>query len=219
VHYFDHALCDACGKCVEACPSEALQKTGYAISPRSLVNEVVKDIPYYRESGGGLTLSGGEPMAQPEFTIEVLRSAREKGIHTCLDTCGLAATSAFEKTLSYVNLYLFDYKHSDPGLHKIYTGADNSLILKNLDFLLENNASVHLRCPIIPGVNDNEAHIKSIINLKKRRPALREVTLLPYHNTARSKNHRYGYNGRLVESNPSGNEQIENWQALIDGMD
>lgn len=216
LHSFNHALCDACGKCVEVCPSGALQKTGFVISAENLVREVIKDRAYFDESGGGLTLSGGEPMAQPDFTLEVLRLARANGIRTCLDTCGLAPTATFEKTLPFVDLYLFDYKHSDPLLHKKYTGSDNTLILKNLDFLLGSGARVHLRCPIIPGVNDNEAHIHSVIALEKQYPQLEKVTLLPYHNTARSKNHRYGYNGRLVENVAPDKKLIEKWQDQVD---
>ncbi len=217
LHIFNHELCEACGQCVEVCPSDALRKTGYMISPDELIHEIQKDIPYFRESGGGLTLSGGEPLAQPEFTLDILRKARADGIHTCLDTCGLAPTSLFMKTLPLVNLYFFDYKHHDPDLHKAYTGVGNALILRNLDFLISHDASVHLRCPVIPGINDTDEHLQSILDLKKKYPSFRGITLLPYHNAARSKNHRYGYSLRFAEPNVPVGSLVEKWQAIIDG--
>ena len=215
-HYLNHTLCDACGKCVEVCPSDALQKTGYTITVDDLMEEVFKDLHYFKASGGGLTLSGGEPLAQPGFTLELLNKAFEMGIHTCLDTCGMAATSVFEKTLPFVSLYLFDYKHSDPVLHKKYTGAENTLILENLDFLMKHKASVHLRCPVIPGVNDTEEHLQAVLGMKKRYPSLLAVTLLPYHNTARSKYHRYGYHNRFSEADSPDPAKIKLWQSMID---
>ncbi len=216
VHLFDHSLCNACGNCVELCPSDALQMTGYMISAEEVMTEVIKDLPYYRSSGGGLTLSGGEPMAQPEFAISLLREATGHHIHTCLDTCGLVPTSVIEATLPFVSLYLFDYKLSDSQMHKKYTGAGNALILKNLDYLIKSHASVHLRCPVIPGVNDNEAHIASVLEIKKQYPSLSGITLLPYHNTARSKYHRYGYQGRFSDGSLQDTNRLTKWQTMID---
>ena len=124
-HEFHREACKVCGKCVEACVYEALQLSGKETTVEIVMAEVLRDRPYYASSGGGLTLTGGEPLAQLDFTVELLTAARSAGIHTCLETSGYASRRAFEKVLPLVDLFLYDYKVTDPRRHREWTGVDN----------------------------------------------------------------------------------------------
>ena len=160
VHTFDeggHKVnfqhCAACGQCVRACITDALEIIGREKSARQVMDIVLRDQKYMQNSGGGLTVSGGEPLMQPEFTRELLQLAKQNGLHTALETCGYGDVSAVEQ---WVDLWLYDYKGSSDVYLK-YCGVENTLILENLDYLCGRGASVTLRCPVIPGINDNSA--------------------------------------------------------------
>jgi glycyl-radical enzyme activating protein len=191
-HHFDRALCQLCGKCADACLSEALKMAGREYTVEGIMSEVRRDALYYRRSGGGVTLTGGEPMLQPEFALELLNAARAEGIHTCLETCGWASQRAYENVLPFVDLFLFDYKATDPEIHRRLTGVSNDLILANLDFLYRQGANVQLRCPLVPGVNDAPEHLAGIAAVSKKYPRIETVELLPYHNLGNVKYERYG---------------------------
>jgi glycyl-radical enzyme activating protein len=173
--------------CEVACPHGAFSVIGRSMTVADVMGEVVRDEAYYHRSGGGLTLSGGEPMAQFEFTLEVLQQARRLGIHTCLDTCGVTSRRRLTDVAPYVDLFLFDYKATDPEEHRRLTGSPNGRILRNLDFLVELGACVRLRCPLVPGVNDSWTHLSAIADLAGRYPALEGVEIMPYHDMAREK--------------------------------
>lgn len=210
-HFVEWALCDFAGKCVEVCPSGALKIIGNSTEVEFIISEVMKDKKYYDKTGGGITISGGEPMAQFEFTKEILMMAKQKGIHTVLDTCGYGEQNHYKEILDYVNLFLFDYKFTDEKLHKEYTGATNNEIIDNLDFLYSNAASIILRCPLIPGINDNEEHLKGIKEIIKKYPLLKSVELMPYHNMGRDKASRVGMEFKLSEVRNTDEYDKQRW--------
>jgi glycyl-radical enzyme activating protein len=200
VHTFDatgrHAVafdrCIAAGACLTACPSGALRLYGSEQSVETVMAEVVKDRAFYTASGGGLTLSGGEPTAQLEFCLALLRAAKAAGISTCVETCGLAPRESFAALLPLTDLFLFDYKATDPALHATLTGASNALILANLRWLHAQGAAIRLRCPLIPGVNDDAAHLRAIAALGAELTGLQGVEILPYHGSGAGKYERLG---------------------------
>ena len=191
-HTFDRSLCNPCGACARACLYEALKLTGEVRSVENVMAEVRRDRPFYASSGGGLTLTGGEPLLQPEFALGLLQAAKADGIHTCLETCGWASQRVVEQVLPWVDLFLFDYKATDPQTHRRLTGADNAPILAQLDFLYRHDANIRLRCPLVPGVNDTGDHLAGIAALNLHYPRFSGIDLLPYHNIGQAKYTRYG---------------------------
>lgn len=201
-------LCTDCGKCVSICPSGALFLYGREITDDAVIGEILKDRAYYDASDGGVTLSGGEPMAQPEFALSVLRKCRQHGIHTALDTTGFMPQSLCERTLEVTNLYLFDYKATGEELHMKLTGVPLRPILGTLEFLISNGADVILRCPIIPGVNDQEEHLMAIAGAEQLHPSLLGIDILTWHTMGNSK---YSKLGRMpVAELPADNVSEEN---------
>ena len=210
---WDHCLLS--GECVTACPNDVLKIIGYQSTVNEIIAEVKKDLSYYKNSGGGITISGGEPLAQFQFTKELLISSKEADIHTCVDTCGQAAQNHFHEILPYTDLFLFDYKTTNPHQHKYLTGTDNRLILSNLDYLYNNGASIIVRCPLIPGINDNEAHLHSIAHLKNKYPKLKAIEILPYHSMGRNKSYQIGNEYKLFNVPDCTEEQIRYWNSFI----
>ena len=146
-HFVDFDSCKTDGACVEVCEHEALELIGYDSDINAVMEIVNKDKIFYEASGGGLTISGGEPMMDYAFTKDLLKRAKEEGIHTCLDTSGQAPTNRYLEIMPYVDLFLYDYKCTDSLLHKDLTRVDNKLILENLKSLYKHGASILLRCP------------------------------------------------------------------------
>lgn len=166
----DHKRCEACGICVDACPTGARELLGRTVTLEEVLAELIKDRVYYEKSGGGVTLSGGEPTFQPDFAEQLLRSLKEQGISTALDTCGLTPMRTFDRLLPFTDLILFDIKLLDPGLHCKFTGVTNQQILENLA-LIHNSIQHHslpiqlwIRTPLIPGVTDTEQNLSAIGN-------------------------------------------------------
>lgn len=190
-HVFDRANCIRCFKCVEVCPS-ALEKIGKSVTVQEVLDEVAEDKIFYKDDGG-ITLSGGEPLSQAEFAVGLLKGAKEMGITTCVETCGSVGYEVFEKVLPYVDLFLYDYKLTDSGLHKKYTGVDNTLILENLFRIDESGAKIILRCPIIPGVNDTEEHFSGIARVANSLKNLIKVEIEPAHTIGDMKYEQMGY--------------------------
>ena len=186
-HEISFSECALCGKCVDACLNKALKIFGRKMTSDELLKTVVKDRDFYQRSGGGLTVSGGEPMMQFEGLRELLKKAKEMGIHVCLDTSGQASQERYREIAEYVDLFLFDYKLTDPLEHKKYTGVDNRQILSNLDYLCTHGSNVFLRCPIIPGINNKESHYRAIAELSQKYDAIRQVNLMTYHDMAKGK--------------------------------
>jgi len=159
---------------------------GRTMSVDEVMETVRADRAFYERSGGGLTISGGEPTVQFEFCEALLSAARAEGIRTCLDTCGHFPTGRLETLLPLVDLWHFDYKASTPEAHRRWVGSDGHLILENLEALLAAGSRVRLRCPIIPGANDTPGHRAALVRWE-RDPRIEKVERLPYHNTGNTK--------------------------------
>lgn len=181
LHLIDRTKCISCGKCTEA-SCGALELVGKEMTPASVIEEVIKDKLYFDNSGGGITLSGGEPLFQDEFCFEVLRAAKEKSLHICIETCGAAPQEVIARSAEYVDLYLYDLKHTDSESHRSFTGVGNEKIIDNLFLLDSLGKSIILRCPIIPKYNDTDKHFSEIANISKKLKNLTAIEIEPYHN-------------------------------------
>lgn len=216
VHLYNRDACETCGTCTRYCDSGALEFVGGLMTVEDVMKEVLQDKTFYASSGGGMTLSGGEPLAQIDFTVAILRAAQEQGIHRCLETSGFANWERFRPLLPLVDLFLFDCKETDPQRHKAFTGQSNQLIIENLWRLHEVGARVQLQCPIIPGFNDREDHFTGIAALAQSLPRLDGVQLLPYHPLGESKLQRFGLSPLAnVPHQPMDPAQIDHWSNWL----
>jgi pyruvate formate lyase activating enzyme len=165
--HIDRERCDGCGICADACPATAMERLGTTVTVEELVHEVCKDRAYYETSGGGVTVSGGEPLMQPDFVAAFLSRVRESGIATALDTCGLAARHSLEEVLPHVDLLLFDLKEIDTERHRAFTGQGNELILDTASFLREyiqgaSGMRLWIRTPLIPGATATQENLAGL---------------------------------------------------------
>lgn len=206
-HKIDFDRCVQCGKCVGVCPSQALKIFGKRMSSEEILKIVMQDQDFYQRSGGGLTVSGGEPMLQFHALLELLQKAKEKGLHVCLDTSGQATEEQYKTVSEFVDLFLLDYKTTDSGEHKRYTGVDNHMILNNLDYLCRHGSHVYLRCPIIPGINDHETHYRNIAELSCKYKEIEQVNLMTYHDMAKGKAVQIGEEYALSDIKTIGAEE------------
>ena len=188
----DRAVCRACGTCEDACVADARQRVGREVTVEAVLAEVERDRPFYDRSGGGVTLTGGEPLFQPAFAAELLAEARARGLHTALDTCGAAAWDAFERVRAHVDLFLYDVKLIDEERHRRFTGASNRLLLANLRTLVGLGHRVRLRLPVVPGYTDDDANLAAVAAFAASLPGLDGVDLLPYHAAGAGKYARLG---------------------------
>lgn len=173
--------CELCGKCTLYCPHDAREICGKEYTVDEVMREILKDKAFYDHSGGGVTFSGGECMLQIDFLEEILKTCKENGIHTAVDTAGHVPYEYFERILPYTNLFLYDVKCYDSEKHKKYTGVRNELILENLKKLLATGKSVWVRIPIIPTVNDTVEEIQRIKAYISSCGKPEKIELLPYH--------------------------------------
>jgi pyruvate formate lyase activating enzyme len=183
----DRSKCDMCGACVEACAYEALTVAGRERTVEALVAEVERDRPFYEQSGGGATLSGGEPLLQPEFSAALLAALRRRGFHTVLDTSGQAPWPVLDRVAVEADLILYDLKLMNDLRHQEFVGGSNRLILENLCRLAALGRPLHIRIPLIAGVNDDEANIRASIDFLRPLPAVRRIDLLAYHKGGQEK--------------------------------
>ena len=209
----DNSACDGCGACVAACPVGANKINGSYMTPEEVLKVTIKDHVFYKKSGGGVTISGGEALMQEEFLCETARLHKEAGIDLVLETCGFGRWSALEKLLPHVSLFLFDWKITDSEEHKRLTGVDNTLIRENLEKLNAAGANIILRCPIIPGCNDTEEHFCGIGELTQRLECIREVEILPYHSLGNSKRKKMGLQQDGFE--PPELEKSQQWKEIL----
>lgn len=193
------ALCSVCGACVEVCPSGARRIAGRETDVDSLLAELERDRVFFDQSGGGVTFSGGEPLHQADFLRRALATCRREGLHTAVDTCGLAAPDELMAVAELTDIFLYDVKLIDDGRHREHTGAGNARILANLRKLVEARRRVWLRVPVIPGVNDDRDNLDGIAALAASLPAIERICLLPYHRTGERKLERLG---RPLEAHP-----------------
>ena len=189
--------CDCCGQCTGTCMAEARQIAGLRYTVAELMAEVEKDVVFFDDSGGGVTLSGGEPLSQPLFAAAFLRACRERGIGAAIETCGFAQTEIFLDTALLAGQILFDLKLADPEKHRRYTGVSNDSILHNLELLIARHPAVTVRIPVVPGINNGDRDMSQFADcLAALRP--RQVELLPYHNIGAAKYRRLGMTCKLT---------------------
>lgn len=200
-HRLNRLLCQRCFACVAVCGSDALARSGTEMSVEAVMAEALRDQPFYGRSGGGLTLSGGEPFLQKGFALALLAAAKAAGLHTCVETCCAVPWETLEAALPLVDLFLADYKETDPGLHKERTGRDNAQILENLARLDAAGAPMILRCPLIPGVNLRDDHLAGIAALANGLTHCRAVHIMGYHPGGLAKRGQTG-GRRVVEPLP-----------------
>lgn len=178
--------CTACGDCVAVCCTKARTRIGEEKTVAEVMREVEKDAVFFQTSGGGLTLSGGEPTAQPEFAQALLAAAKESGVGTAIETCGYCAWDRFLPIVEQCDMLLYDIKHMDPETHRRYTGVDNACILDNLRRIGRMHKRIIIRIPLIPGVNDAAENLRSTAHMAKEVGA-EEIHVLPFHQLSEGK--------------------------------
>jgi pyruvate formate lyase activating enzyme len=177
----DRQKCDLCGACLDVCYTRAIELVGRYVTVEQSVKEIEKDKVFYDQSGGGVTLSGGEPLMQAEFAGTLVRECKRRGIHTVLDTCGYADLDVLRAVSGFVDLYLFDVKIMDEKKHRYFTGVSNEQILSNLQALSRSGKALHVRIPVIPGITDDDENIQAASTFLASLQHVEKVSLLPYH--------------------------------------
>jgi pyruvate formate lyase activating enzyme len=188
----DPAKCVRCRTCAAHCPAEAVEFIGQKVTVAELVRQIEKDIAFYDESGGGITLSGGEPLMQPEFLLELLDACVDLDLHRVVDTTGFADAKLLLNVAEKTDLFLYDLKLMDDDKHREFTGVSNQQILNNLKLLAQNGARIQVRIPIIPGINDDTENIERTGDFVSALSGVEHLSILPFHNSARSKYGRLG---------------------------
>jgi len=209
-------LCIVCGSCVKACPSTARQLVGHYMSLEEVIEEVEKDLLFYRRSGGGITVTGGEPLMQADFVRMLLKRCQEKGIHTALETCGYAEWEDFKKVLEYVDLTLYDIKYMNSEKHRELIGAGNELILQNAKKVAKLGKDMVIRVPVIPDCNDSLENMEAIAEFARTLEGVEEIHLLPYHRLGESKYDRLGKNYKLKGVKPLDKESLSKQKKVIE---
>ena len=199
------------------CVYGALEPVGKWMTVTEVIDDVMKDLRFFKESDGGITVSGGEPMLQHEFTLALLKEAKKRGIQTAMETSGFALLEQYKQVLPYVDEFLWDYKETDEIKHKEFTGVSNQRILENLDALYKDGANIILRCPIIPGLNDTEEHFRGIAKRSREMKDLKGVELMPYHKFGVAKDARIGRMEQKEYEVPSKNMK-KYWEEQIIAM-
>lgn len=218
-HTIIREKCNGCGKCAETCPSGALKTVGIEITVEGLLREIEKDVKLYDVSNGGVTFSGGEPLYQPEFLLEILKKCKEVDINTALDTSGYAPKEVFKKVIPYVNIFLYDIKIMKEDYSYKYIGATSKPILENLRILIEMNRGrdVILRFPVIPNITDTKENIEEIIKLMKTLKGVEEIDLLPFHDV-REKYIRLGKEYKMISSEPPSPQKLKFLKEIFEEM-
>lgn len=217
-HIIDRSIdCIGCGQCVEACIPEALKVAGEQVPISELLEYVEQDRAFYDQSGGGVTLGGGEVTSQPEAAINLLQACKQEGLHTAIETCGYTKKETILRFAEYVDLFLFDLKHIDPDRHFELTGVRNEMILENLEELIMKRNHVKVRMPMLKGINDSEAEIRGVIEFLKPFREFKNfegIDLLPYHKLGVNKYVQLGMD-YPIEGDPSLDDadldRIEGW--------
>lgn len=209
IMFYKHK-CTGCGRCIGhieqepdfICYHKAKEWCGKLMDSDEVLNEVLSDKIFYDNSGGGITLSGGEPLYQFDFSMEILKKAKNLGLHTAIETCGFISSEKMQQIAEYVDLFLFDFKESDGKLHKEFTGVDNSIILENLSLLEDLGKEIILRCPIIPGYNDRIDHYQEIASIATSLTSVSRIDIEPYHQLGEGKYDALGREKHVFEVFP-----------------
>ena len=204
LHSFKRENCINCGKCAEICLGNALILYGKEVTADEILPKLLEDKPFFEQSGGGVTLSGGEPLMQSEFCAELLKKLKANGINTAVDTCGFAKKEDIDKVLPYVDTFLYDIKAIDPQIHKKCTGVTNEIILENLKYIDSFNKPIEIRIPFVPTMNDGE--MEKIAKFLKEIKNIKKIKLLPYHGFGASKYEYIDQKYDLKLSSPTDDE-------------
>jgi len=183
----DRSRCTVSGNCATACPAEALEVVGRRMTVEQVMAELERDRTFYEQSGGGVTFTGGEPLAQPRFLLDLLSACRTRGLHTAVDTSGYAPWSVLDEIRPFVDLFLYDLKLMEESRHIQWTGVLNTDILSNLRKLSAAGSRIQVRVPLVPGINDDEENLRAAGEFLASLPRVPEVEFLAYHNIAEAK--------------------------------
>ena len=212
----DQNKCVKCGKCVEACYAEALNMAGTTKSVEEILIELSKDNIMYRRSGGGITLSGGEVLAQPYFATELLKGCKTKGWHTAIETSGFTSVSVLEGILPWLDLIMMDIKHMDSNKHKEYVGQNNEVILENAKLIAQLGVPLIIRIPILSGFNDDEKNIKATASFVNSLKSVKEIHLLPYHRLGQNKYDYLGREYKMPELRPPLKQDMDYLKKIVE---
>jgi pyruvate formate lyase activating enzyme len=211
----DLAICSRCGTCTDACPTQARQLIGYSQTISEVMELILRDIPFYEESGGGVTLSGGEPLFQPAFSKALLHACKYEEIHTVLDTSGYSPWEILDELRRDVDLFLYDLKLMDDRLHCQYTGVSNQIILDNLKRLAYYGHKIIIRVPLISGITDSEENMGAIVEMAQSLPNVQRIDLLPYHDAARLKYQRLGQEYQVPSNSIPDEDKMASLEQLL----
>jgi len=211
----DRTKCDLCGRCAEACLYDAMQIVGRDMSVEQVVAEVERDRVFYEQSGGGVTLSGGDPFVQADFSAALLDACRSRGLRTALDTAGMSQNGALDRLAARADIILFDLKVMDDDRHRASTGVSNVPILRNLQRLTAAGREVWVRIPLVHGVNDDDDNIRRTIDLLLSLKTVRRIGLLPYHSGGLDKAGRIGKDPQFRKFEAPSEERIAAIEAAF----
>ena len=214
-HIVRDGNCRDCTRCATVCVSGALELAGRRVSVGELMDELRRDVVFFDESGGGVTFSGGEPLAQPEFLAALASACRTEEIHTALDTSGFASAATLTQIAPLIDLFLFDLKVMESGRHEAFTGVPNAEILDNIRRLAQARRDVVIRVPLFPGINDDADNIDRLGAFVGGLPAPYPIDLLPYHRTAIDKYERLGREYPMPEVSPPGPDAVASVVAIL----
>ena len=211
----DREKCAKCGKCTEVCLNDANEIIGKEITASEVLDEVLKDKMFYDTSGGGITVTGGEPSYQPDFTLELLRLSKEVGISLAIETCGIGTRDFYKKAADLGTTFLFDIKCIDPTCHRRLTGSDNAHIMSNIHYLMDRGADIIIRLPLIPDCNDSDEDIALLAAfLNENKGRYRYAEIMPYHTLGTEKAEKTGENSHYVHHSAS-DAEISRWCSLF----
>ncbi len=214
-NFIDRDKCTGCGECVNTCVTGALVLKGKPMTIAQLINELKKDATMFRRSGGGVTLSGGEPLVQHEFAAELLKACHAQGWNTAMETTGLGSELAIKSVIPHVDTVLLDIKSTNSNAHKEFTGVTNEIILKNAQDISKLSNTI-IRVPIIPGFNYSVEEVESIAEFAKTMRGVRKIHLLPYHNFGQNKYGLMGKNYQLDEVKPLKAELLDECKKVVE---
>jgi len=214
----DREKCTGCLKCADVCITKSLYASAWDTTVDEVYDRVMKDSGFFNKNNGGITISGGEAMAQFDFTLNLAKRLKDSGIHICLDTTGFARQEMYAEIMPYIDLFLYDIKHMDSEMHKRLTSVPNELIISNAMFLSKNNAAMQVRVPVIPKLSDKEGNLRQTAELcMSLGGAVKLVQLLPYHKTGRMKYERLGWKYKLTNVEPPEDEFMQKTLEMFKG--
>jgi pyruvate formate lyase activating enzyme len=214
--YTDPGKCTLCGECVDACAAGAREIIGQEMTVGEVMAEIEKDIVFYDQSGGGVTVSGGEPLMQPEFLLALLNQCKNNGIHTAVDTSCYAEPQIIEKVADKTDLFLCDLKHMDTDIHERFTGVGNNLILDNIKRLSEAGKEIIIRIPVIPGFNDDRGNIETTGQFAASLSHISRIDLLPYNSGGKEKSARLSADYKLMQAETLDDEKMSSIAEILE---